>query len=482
MDGLMKLLWPLSNLSGPSMTIPTYRQGEQEDQIDLQIKSLMYMFKRCGIANSKPFAEFVDSSAKQPNSMHGRISKLKSSGNLRSRNLGEQSLEVSGGISPVDRQKLDIMYNKSQFERLIAHDEHRVLVDWIKNKFRSLCILSDNPKDIARLPSFGEYSDKYWFVVLPADSADEMYIDILVNSSLYCEHSLPKDTKVGLATAALGVARSKYGTYVLDKDARALVIKHYLQTLAIEIQVDRLYRGSLQAKTIDTRQNDRKNYLDRIPRELQNLGQASNDQSASRSRSSSRSPSPVSRPIVRPTSPARSPERTKFYMHQSLLPVKGSSSGSNNGDTNNSNSSSARIGHFSKGLIDNSVSSNASSLPKPVGGRSKNGSDTLHSQIDLTMTTRSSRSRNTSPSPVRSLNIGTPPSPTSSARSPPRTLKSKGSMPILSLSMNKMPNLSPRVQEKDDTLSEESKKEILAQSRLAVNARIERERGVIRFE
>ena len=75
------------------------------------------------------------------------------SGNLRNQFQLEQSLEVSGGMSPMDRQKLDIMYNKSQFERLIVHDEHRVLIDWIKNRFRSLCILSDDPCPKMEIPA-----------------------------------------------------------------------------------------------------------------------------------------------------------------------------------------------------------------------------------------------------------------------------------------------------------------------------------------
>jgi hypothetical protein len=450
----MKLLWPLSNLTGPVMTIPSYLQGEQEDQIDLQIKSLMYMFKRCGIANSKPFADFVDSDLKRPNPMYGNLSKLKSSGNLRNQFQLEQSLEVSGGMSPMDRQKLDIMYNKSQFERLIVHDEHRVLIDWIKNRFRSLCILSDDPKEIARLPSFGEYSDKYCFVVLPADSPDEVYIEVLVNSSLYCEHPMPVNVKTRLASTALDVARSKFGTHVLDKDARALAIKHYLHTLAIEVQVERLYRGSIRARTVDTKENNKIN-LDRAPRELQRHNQTD----PSQSRFGSRSPSPVARPTVRSASPARSPERTKFYMHQGLI-VKGSS-GTLRGTADN-HSSQSRI------------------LPPPHANNRANLDGPAASPISISVTTRSAKSRNTSPSPVQALNIGSPLSP--GGRSPPRTLKSKGSMPVLSLSFNKMPDLSHKFQEKDDGLTEEVKKEIFAQSRLAVKARVEREKGLLRYE
>lgn len=441
MDGLIKLFWPLSNLNGPAMTIPTYRQGEQEDQIDLQIKSLMYMFKRCGIANSNSFADFLDSDLK---TNPGSLSKLKSSGNLRNQYNFEQSIQLSGGMSLIDRQKLDIMYNKSQFEWLLAHDEHRVLIDWVKNKFRSLCILSDYPKELARLPTFGEYSHKYCFVVLPADSPDSEYVDVLVNSHLYAEHPLRMDTKKRLASSALTLARSTFRTRSINKDARAFVIKQYLHSLAIEVQVERLYRGSIRARMIDTKENNT-----RI------------DEKEDRSRSSSLTARAHSPTNPRPSSPARSPERTKFYMqNNSTLALRGRP--------------------------------DQKQLLAPAASISRVGTDRDLSQspLNISMTTRSARSRNTSPpSPVRTLNIGFPPSPTSttSSSSPRPMLKSKGSMPALSLSFSSIPNWSPKTQQGrtqhvkgDGLLTAELKQKILAQSRLAVMARLEREKSLLR--
>lgn len=56
MDTLLKSFWPVKPLQTGSVTIPSYRQGDFEDSIELQIKSLFYMFRRCNIPDAQAFS------------------------------------------------------------------------------------------------------------------------------------------------------------------------------------------------------------------------------------------------------------------------------------------------------------------------------------------------------------------------------------------------------------------------------------------
>uniref|UniRef100_A0A060SXR9 ARAD1A11506p n=1 Tax=Blastobotrys adeninivorans TaxID=409370 RepID=A0A060SXR9_BLAAD len=234
---LNRLLWPQQEV-----VIPSYEQGEKEDCIDLQIRSLLYMFKRCQIVTSKPFSD---------TSML-----LKDSSNLPV--SGERG---GGGGGKVvlnrENEKLDLLYNKAKFDRLLyGSDEHRILIDWTKNKFRSLCILSGRPSELTSLPKFD--TDHYSFTILSADSPDQDYIETLAKSDIYYEHHacIGIDTRRKIVQKALEIARTGQSpTKVLNKDDRALVIRYYLNKLATEVQVDRLYRGSLKAKEMEQKRS-----------------------------------------------------------------------------------------------------------------------------------------------------------------------------------------------------------------------------------
>lgn len=265
MDGLLRLLWPAASQTGPAMAIPTYRQGDGEDPIDLQVRSLLYMFRRCDIAHLQPFRTDkllgpADGSGARAARAHkydkyAKRSTTSSTGPDKSTPTADANAKDahSRGISQLDQEKLDIMYNKSGFERALAADEHRILVDWAKNKFRAMCVLSAMPQEMDRLPSFGRNSKGFRFIVLPADASDDEYMSVLAESDIYCEHSVPAVVRRRLVLDGIELARNSRapgeavpaaGGRALSKNDRAFIIQHYLQQMAVEVQVARLYKAS----------------------------------------------------------------------------------------------------------------------------------------------------------------------------------------------------------------------------------------------
>lgn len=297
MDGLLKAFWPLNTNQGPSAVIPTYRAGDYEDAIDLQIKSLLYMFRRCNIAESQAFlndaavggvgvagAGGSDKYREQakiardrmghmptssmPRAKVGGLDKKLSLSDLKSgrsfpnafNNQGTRDSPTRGvmsglpadsttqnsagrlpGLSALDKEKLDVMYSKAEFEKVMKKDEHRVLIDWRKNKFRSMCLLSGKPSSSV-LPKFP--LKNYSFTILPAQSSEITYITTLSDSNLYMEHYVSKETRRRLAKEALDlVKKTTTSTAAFSKNDRAMVIITYLRKLSVEVQVDRLYKS-----------------------------------------------------------------------------------------------------------------------------------------------------------------------------------------------------------------------------------------------
>lgn len=297
MDGLLKAFWPLNVNSGASGVVPTYRAGEFEDSIDLQIKSLLYMFQRCNIADAQAFIseataggvgvagaggldkyrqqaklarESTAQTQKPPVSGVRRgldkkmsLSDLKNGRGFAKNSINGQGARVvssAGGVikarapllessteeetpGSMDKEKLDILYSKTEFDKLMKSDEHRVLIDWKKNKFRSMCLLSGKPST-GELPSFPVKN--YSFTVLPATSSEITYITILCDSNLYMEHYVSKEKRRTLAKEALDLVKSNSGnraTASFTKSDRAQVILTYLRRLSVEVQVERLYKS-----------------------------------------------------------------------------------------------------------------------------------------------------------------------------------------------------------------------------------------------
>ncbi|CDK28742.1 unnamed protein product [Kuraishia capsulata CBS 1993] len=222
---MFRLFWPLSSSSSsPALTIPTYLGGNQEDSIDLQIKSLIYMFNRYRVDKLTQFLTCVEP--------------------------GYYKFEYVDSITNGEgNDKLDIIYNKSQFEEELLKDEYRILIDYVRNKFRAMLILSDFPKEIDQIPKFP--CKTFNFVVLRADSTDQIYADVLINKShIYSEYKTPYDVKLGILNKVLsGQRRSqKPGSTYFNKSDRSAIIKQYVQRLGFHIQVERIYKATLRSK------------------------------------------------------------------------------------------------------------------------------------------------------------------------------------------------------------------------------------------
>lgn len=101
-------------------TIPTY--DSTKDSINLQVKSLLYLFKRLKIYQLAPF--------------------LNRDNNYELKYIGNTTIDNTNPI----HIKLDKIYNLERFlQILIYEDEYKILVDFTKNKFRSLCFMTEYP-------------------------------------------------------------------------------------------------------------------------------------------------------------------------------------------------------------------------------------------------------------------------------------------------------------------------------------------------
>lgn len=364
---------------------PYYVEGEHEDSLDLQYKSLRYMFERTDIATTQGFAsdaavggvgvagaggsdrhrdqmkkevlkkeyqkhqKELREGFKRSTSQSGskiNLDDLLANGEVDTHSklgavldkfdqldLGQNSddelpdtireeNEIDDGhqdnasdtdsfvyhftrLSDPARKKLDVMYNKPAFYKALSNDKHRVLIDWKKNKFRALCILSGTPPSIKdkiheyemgkgnspvklganRFPTRStpagksplEISPGYSFVILPSTSSERIYVETLATSGLYAEHYINIDTRRKLAKEALALAKrtkamaavqakakatgrsitlgpnglpivsatqiASVSTASFSRNDRTLIITTYLRKLAFEVQVDRLYKA-----------------------------------------------------------------------------------------------------------------------------------------------------------------------------------------------------------------------------------------------
>ncbi|KAG5366875.1 hypothetical protein CJU89_1321 [Yarrowia sp. B02] len=257
MTGLFSFLWPSSTT--PAITIPTYYQGDNEDHIDLQIKSLTFMYKRCNRQIHTPFrrdsSEDVSKDVKESLMRH-RLNKKRSHQVLPTALSSEKhalrpsrSEEDFTGMTASEVEKLDIMYNRSEFERQLFNDQHRITIDWAKNKFRSVCILTAMPAHSATLPVIDKLNHVR-FTLLKADASDEEYITTLADSDLYREHNIARNTRMRFARDCIDRTRDAKQPSSADftKDERALIVRTFLQKLAVEVQVQRLYRGAFRER------------------------------------------------------------------------------------------------------------------------------------------------------------------------------------------------------------------------------------------
>ncbi|OWB68874.1 hypothetical protein B5S33_g4941 [[Candida] boidinii] len=284
---MFKFFWPFFQPSAPALTIPNYLQGDQEDSIDLQIKSLIYMYRKYRINDFAPFLKcnevgyyqfaYRDSNHKLSSPSHkikknkirhnfgkkfsnrSSTTSLNSNGNM-STSDSESDFEKNGsfdgndeymadGTNIIINDKLDIIYNKSQFEEIMIHDPYRILIDYTKNKYRSMLILSDLPKEAKNLPKFNDPT--FEFLVLRPESTDEEYINILLNkSNIYCEHKINYQRKFEILNNILNNQRRFLASPLdkFNKNDRSKIIKLFVQKLAFHVQVERIFKATLKTK------------------------------------------------------------------------------------------------------------------------------------------------------------------------------------------------------------------------------------------
>lgn len=270
---LWYLLSPLTSISLPSndskhnnndipilksVNTPYYLQGENEDSIVLQIKSLTYVFHRYQIANLKPFLrenpEINDYDFDYINTDQEKQNKFNSNrkGILMNKNL-------------------DQVYSIENFKKQLINDPYRILIDFSKNKFRSLLILNEDPRkyDYDEIPTLND--SRFKFLVLDPNASHDEYTDKLVyESGIYSEHKVNDKIKIQILDNIMKNKLKTSGNFFTKED-KAFIIKSYVEKLAFYVQTQRIYRSSLKAKEREKR--DRLHKYDKTIKPYKNLQQ-----------------------------------------------------------------------------------------------------------------------------------------------------------------------------------------------------------------
>lgn len=224
-----------------STTVPQFVQGRGRDSTDLQLRSLLYLFKRLKLSR---LPSFVASDWKAD----------------------------SGAGDDLYLQKFDGVYNTSKFVKILTEDEYRVTADFVKNKFRSYCILSELPSGNFSRPSspvkgapmdefedgfpvFRDYKDRkaknFRFNLLPLEAVTVAFITtVLINSDIYVEHKLGVRNKYQLALKAVTLTVNRDGVFDISEDEKAAIIRKYLTAVAVEVQTARIYDEYMKQKGI----------------------------------------------------------------------------------------------------------------------------------------------------------------------------------------------------------------------------------------
>ncbi|KAM9925659.1 hypothetical protein OXX59_003716 [Metschnikowia pulcherrima] len=150
-----------------------------------------------------------------------------------------------------------------KLKETLLEDEHRVLIDWPKNKFRALCFLSEQPANDRskqsgssnvsgsqstgiELPIFYDYKERpmssFAFYVLP------------VNISIYTPKAISKSSE------------SEAITIELTEDVKAKILHHYLTELAFFVQLVRIYQQCIKPKEPEVPNGSPKKTLAESPR------------------------------------------------------------------------------------------------------------------------------------------------------------------------------------------------------------------------
>lgn len=232
----------------PAVTMPTFIQGANRDSTTLQIRSLLYLFKRLRV---------------------NKLALFPLEETLRYTD-GKQWDDLLSGTD-LTIAKLDTTYNLAHFQLLLLSDPQRVLIDFPKNKFRMLCVLSELPgADFSRplspvkgastsdkfedgLPVIKDYKDRkvpnFQFSVITVDEDipfRQLAAD-LANLPLYAEHNsyVTFAARFHIASRVvkhvMGNAIAEDALLILSEDHKAQILLRYLTELAFHVQLIRIY-------------------------------------------------------------------------------------------------------------------------------------------------------------------------------------------------------------------------------------------------
>lgn len=241
----MNFLSLFSTSANKSAKIPNFEQGEGHDSVDLQVKSLLYVFKRLRLNKLSSF--------------------LGKDGTVYSFKYVDGDKQINS-VSEVQNyfQKLDAMYNVEKFKQVMINDEYRVMVDFTKNKFRSFCILSEYPSkstlssqgiDNGEFPDFKDYKDRdvkhFRFSIMPLQNTSISFIaNTLSTSDIYVEHHHKIDFSCRYQYAMDSISKvlnmernmSDIDSSISITDAeKASIIQYYLKRVAFFVQLNRIY-------------------------------------------------------------------------------------------------------------------------------------------------------------------------------------------------------------------------------------------------
>lgn len=249
----MNILSFIGTTPGAVAAVPMFEQGKNHDSTDLQIRSLLYLFRRLRI---NKLSAFLDS---------------------------EYKLKYLDGKQPVIAEnehyhlKLDALYNLPELKRLLTEDEYRCTVDYAKNKFRSFCILSSLPSaNLSRpssptkgksnserfengFPVFKDDKDRearnFKFIVLPLHEVTQHQIcQVLATSDIYWEHrdTVDTETRYQFAQEILkNIVKDKrvpnaQSAFDITEEEKSYIIRYYLRKVARTVQLTRIYEEYLK--------------------------------------------------------------------------------------------------------------------------------------------------------------------------------------------------------------------------------------------
>ncbi|KGU10981.1 hypothetical protein MEQ_02057 [Candida albicans P87] len=227
-------------------TIPTY--DSTKDSINLQVKSLLYLFKRLKIYQLAPF--------------------LNRDNNYELKYIGNTTIDNTNPI----HIKLDKIYNLERFlQILIYEDEYKILVDFTKNKFRSLCFMTEYPygKVLVSMatdsfPQFidededGDSFENFKFILFPLKNVTiEQMGQLLTKSDIYIEHKNVSTSKrymiaIESINEVLGFDGNKSDITIFDITItqKNQIIRQYFIKLAIQVQLTRIYQEYIKQHPI----------------------------------------------------------------------------------------------------------------------------------------------------------------------------------------------------------------------------------------